>query len=158
LRPEAEGDAQGARDRSLRPGFARGLAWIRPSLRSHCTATPAELPAAGEVAVTQERRSLMPRSRTHPEIEVRPHRVEAPYGIEVAGGGWGSCPVRITIGGEATTRLRVLLGEPQAELVRPVGGEFVVVADAPGLKAGEHAVHVEAVGHAAKESAEAALE
>jgi len=99
----------------------------------------------------------MPRTREHPQVEVRPRVVEAPYGIEVVGRGWRSCPVRLTVGGAGATRLRVLLGEPQGELVRPLGGEFVAVVDVRGLEAGEHIVQAVSTGHAVKESAEATL-
>ena len=99
----------------------------------------------------------MPRARKHPEVEVRPRVVEVPYGIEIVGRGWRSCPVRLTVGSAATTRLRVLLGEPQGELVRPLGGEFVAVVDVRGLEAGEHVVQAVSTGHAVKESAEATL-
>jgi hypothetical protein len=92
------------------------------------------------------------------DVEVRPRVLEAPYGIELVGRGWGSCPIRLTIAGGAPTRLRVLLGEPRGELVRPLGGEFVAVADVPGLQVGEHTVRAVSTGHAVKESAETTLE
>jgi hypothetical protein len=84
------------------------------------------------------------------DVEVRPRVLEAPYGIELVGRGWESCPIRLTIAGGAPTRLRCLLGEPQGELVRPLGGEFVAVADVPGLQVGEHAVRAVSTGHAVK--------
>src|ERR1051326_5163785 len=99
----------------------------------------------------------MPRSRK-PHIEVRPQVLDAPYGIELVGRGWGSCPVQVTVEGGAATRLRVLFGEPQGELGRPVGGEFVAVTDVPGLEAGEHVVRAVAIGHAVEQSAETTLE
>lgn len=74
-------------------------------------------------------------------LRVRPTSLEAPFGIEVEGRGWGACPVRILIDEEIVpTRLRVLLGQPQGDRVQPEEGVFIVVLDAPGLPPGRHSM------------------
>jgi photosystem II stability/assembly factor-like uncharacterized protein len=74
-------------------------------------------------------------------LRVLTDQVEAPYGIEVAGSDWGSCPVLVRIDDETPpARLRVLLGEQHGDAVQPIEGRFSAVIDSPGLSPGKHTV------------------
>jgi hypothetical protein len=94
-----------------------------------------------------------------PRLQVRPAELEAPYGVQIAGEGWGACPVSLKVDGELIpTRLRVLLGELHTTHVQPEDGSFLVVVDIPEMGPGTHVVTARSTGPKGEQSAEASFE
>src|SRR3954470_5322108 len=86
-----------------------------------------------------------------PKLVVLTDRIEAPYGIEVAGTNWGAGPVKLLVDGESPpSRLRVLRGEQHGAAVQPIDGAFSAVIDARGLEPGAHEVTAVSTAHEAE--------
>jgi hypothetical protein len=76
-----------------------------------------------------------------PRLWISPDTYLFPYHIQVFGADWGYCPVVFLLDDEIPLRpARVLVGEPRLDAVEPIRGEFMVLLNIPGLKAGRHRI------------------
>ncbi len=79
------------------------------------------------------------KSSRAPVIEVGPQSYLFPYKIQVFGRGWPECPVAFVVDGDRDVApALVLAGHASAGVVRPVRGEFQLLLNIPGLRAGRH--------------------
>jgi photosystem II stability/assembly factor-like uncharacterized protein len=76
-----------------------------------------------------------------PSLKASPETYLFPYKIQLIGTGWSPCPVVFLLDGEQpVTPAIVLRGEASGAAVRPVAGEFLLMLNLPGLRAGRHRI------------------
>src|SRR5262245_57362807 len=76
-----------------------------------------------------------------PKLWISPDAYLFRYHIQVFGADWGYCPVTFLLDDEGRVRpARVLAGEARLDAVEPIRGEFMVLLNTPGLKAGQHRI------------------
>src|SRR5262249_48600943 len=76
-----------------------------------------------------------------PQLTIGPQQYVIPYKIQITGTGWGSCPVRLSVGGEKAMHLdHALVGEARRDAIVPVRGIFSALFSVPGLEPGGYTV------------------
>lgn len=81
------------------------------------------------------------RSVKSPTLRVSPKSYMFPYKIQLFGTDWGGFPVAFYLDGETQLYpVRILVGERQRDMVKPINEEFLVLLNIPGLQAGEHKI------------------
>jgi hypothetical protein len=83
----------------------------------------------------------------HVTLEINPSIILESENMIVRGNGWEDCSLRILIDGNPAHIVRITIGFPLPNAVRPDGaGEFVIAVGTYGVKAGKHRITAESRG------------
>jgi photosystem II stability/assembly factor-like uncharacterized protein len=90
---------------------------------------------------TVSKRAARAAAGKKPSLWISPDTYVLPYQIQVFGAQWGFCPIGFLVDDQKPVRpARILVGESRRDAVEPIRGEFMVLLNIPGLKAGQHQI------------------